>query len=194
VARAADPVTVLSGDCATALGTVAGLQRAGVSPGIVWFDAHGDMQAPETTASGYVAGMSLRLLAGYRPELIATPLGLWPVPERSIVLVGARDLDPPEEVYLASSQITTCAVPDLGEAVLPEGPLYVHVDMDVTDPAELPSLRYPAPDGPDLAAIASAVDLLRETGRVTAIGFACSWHPGNGAAVDAARVANSLLG
>src|ERR1700677_5073688 len=49
-------VTVLSGDCAASLGTMAGLQRAGLSPGIVWLDAHGDVQTPETTSSGYLAG------------------------------------------------------------------------------------------------------------------------------------------
>jgi arginase len=189
VADQAGPVTVLSGDCATALGTVAGLQRAGMSPAIIWLDAHGDVQTPETSSSGYLAGMSLRLLAGHRPELIATALGLRPVPEHGIVLAGARDLDPPEEAYLADSAITTCAVADLERTPLPEGPLYVHVDMDVTDPADLPGLRYPAPGGPDLAAVAAAVSLLRETGRVAAIGLACSWHPGGGAAAAAARVA-----
>ena len=56
-------MTVCPGDCATAIGTVAGLQRAGMSPGIVWLDGHGDVQTPETTSTGYLAGMSLRLLA-----------------------------------------------------------------------------------------------------------------------------------
>ena len=87
---------VLSGDCSTALGTMAGLQRAGIDAGIVWLDAHGDVQTLETTASGYLPGMSLRFLVGYRPELIAVQLGLRPVPEHRVVLVDARDLDPPE--------------------------------------------------------------------------------------------------
>lgn len=63
---------------------------------------------------------------------------------------------------------------DLERTTLPEGPLYVHGDLDVTDPADLPSLRYPPPGGPALAAVADAVSLLRETGRVAAIGLACS--------------------
>jgi arginase len=173
-------VTVLSGDCAVSLGTMAGLQRAGLSPGIVWLDAHGDVQTPETTSSGYLAGMPLRLLAGYRPELIAGVLGLKPVPEQRIVLAGARDLDPPEEAYLAASLITTCEVAALAGARLPGGPLYVHVDADVIDPADLPGVRFPAPGGPPLAAVADAIAMLRATGRVAAIGFACSWLPGDG--------------
>src|SRR5262249_43377981 len=64
---------VVSADCTTALGTVAGLQHAGREVGIVWFDAHGDVQTLETTASGYLGGLPLRLLVGYRPELLAPP-------------------------------------------------------------------------------------------------------------------------
>ena len=50
------------------LGTIAGLQRAGSDPGIVWLDAHGDVQTPETSTSGYLAGMALRLLPVTAPS------------------------------------------------------------------------------------------------------------------------------
>jgi len=175
-------VVVGSGDCTTALGTVAGLQRAGRSPGIIWLDAHGDVQTPETTSSGYLGGMPLRLLTGYRPELIAAALGLKPVPEHRMLLVGARDLDPPEETYLAQSSIRRCEVSELDPGALPEGPLYVHLDLDVADPAEVPGLRYPTPSGPSLGAVAAAMGLLIGTGQVAAIGLACTWHPGHDAA------------
>jgi arginase len=180
--RGARPVVVLAGDCLTALGTVTGLQRAGIDPGIVWLDAHGDVQTPETTESGYLPGMSLRLLVGYRPELIAAPLGLRPVPEGKVVLAGARDLDPPESAYLAGARIRRAEVADLRAAMLPDGPLYVHLDADVTDPADLPGLLFPAPGGPDRAAVTGALRMLVATGRVAAVGVACSWHPGRGAA------------
>jgi len=176
------PVVVASGDCLTALGTVAGLQAAGADPAVVWFDAHGDVQTPETTSSGYLAGMALRLLTGYRPELIAGRLGLRPVPEDRIVLVGARDLDPPEVTYLDQAPIRRRQVTDLSAAELPEGPLYVHVDLDVIDGAQLPSLRYPTPGGPDAGQVADALSLLFSTGRVAGVGIACSWFPGHGAA------------
>jgi arginase len=180
--RGSSLAVVASGDCATALGTVAGLQRGGRNPSIVWLDAHGDVQTPETSSSGYLAGMPLRLLTGYRRELIAAALGLKPVPEHRMLLVGARDLDPPEEAYLAQSSIRRCEVADLHPAVLPEGLLYVHVDMDVVDPADVPGLRYPTPNGPSLGTVAAAVSMLLGTGRVGAIGLACSWHPGDDAA------------
>jgi arginase len=173
---------VVSGDCTTALGTVAGLQRAGIDPGIVWFDAHGDVQTLETTASGYLGGLPLRLLVGYRPELIAAALGLRAVPEHRVVLVGARDLDPPEVAYLAGALIGRAEVASLDAAALPGGPLYVHLDVDVIDPADMPGLRYPAPGGPRSADVARALDVLLATGRVAAIGIACTWRPGHGAA------------
>ncbi|HUY50256.1 MAG TPA: arginase family protein [Streptosporangiaceae bacterium] len=179
--RGVRPV-VVSGDCTTALGTMAGLQRAGLAAGIVWLDAHGDVQTLETTASGYLGGLPLRLLVGYRPELIAARLGLRPVPERQVLLAGARDLDPPEASYLASAGIRRSEVASLSAAGLPDGPLYVHLDLDVADPAEVPGLRYPAPGGAALAQVAGALRMLLGTGRVAAVGIACTWHPGQGAA------------
>jgi arginase len=192
-AAGACPV-VLSGDCTTALGTVAGLQAGHPDVGVVWFDAHGDVQTPETTASGYLGGMPLRLLTGYRPELIADRLGLRPVPESAIVLAGARDLDPPEVSYLAGAQLSRSEVAGLTAASVPELPLYVHVDLDVLDPAEVPGLRFPAPAGPSAGELAAALRLLTGTGRVVAIGLACTWQPGSGAPASLAPVLRAALG
>jgi arginase len=178
--RGGRPV-VVSGDCTTALGTMSGLQQAGIEAGIVWFDAHGDVQTLETTTSGYLGGLPLRLLVGYRPELIAARLGLHAVPERQVTLVGARDLDPPEVSYLAGAQIRRCEVDELDAAGLPGGPLYVHLDLDVIDPAQLPGLQLPVPGGPSPAQVAGALDMLLGTGRVAAIGVACTWYPGHSA-------------
>jgi arginase len=147
-ARAGGRPVVLSGDCTTSLGTMAGLQRAGVDAGIVWFDAHGDVQTLETTSSGYLGGIPLRVLAGYRPELIAGRLGLRSVPEAQIALVDARDLDPPEADYLAGAQIRQLPVDGLDAADLPGGPLYLRVDLDVIHSAAPPGLLFPAPGGP----------------------------------------------
>jgi arginase len=179
--RGGRPV-VVSGDCMTALGTMSGLQRAGVQAGIVWFDAHGDVQTLETTTSGYLGGLPLRLLMGYRPELIAARLGLRAVPEHQVALVDARDLDPPEVSYLAGAQVRRSEVGELDAAGLPGGPLYVHLDLDVIDSGQLPGLRFPAPGGPSPAQVTGALSALLGTGRVAAIGVACTWYPGHSAA------------
>jgi arginase len=188
------PVTVVSGDCTTSLGTMAGLRRAGVDAAVVWFDAHGDVQSLETTASGYIGGMPLRILTGYRPELIARRLGLVPVPEERIVLVDARDLDPPEADYLATARIRRSSVEALDAAALPPGPLLVHVDLDVVDAGELSGLRYPVAGGPSLDAVVAAVRRVRDTGRVAGVDIACTWHPGHDDVDNArARLVSSLI-
>lgn len=177
VSKAASPV-VISGDCTTALGTVAGLQRRGVDPAIVWFDAHGDVQTLETTTSGYIGGMPLRVLVGYRPELIADRLGLRALDESRAVLVDARDLDPAEAEYLAESGIRRYR---LDELELPDGPLVVHVDLDVVDKGDLPGLLFPVAGGPSMAAVLAKVMEIIATGSVVAVDLACTWRPGNGA-------------
>jgi arginase len=192
VGEGSTPV-VLSGDCTTSLGVVAGLQRGGVEPAVVWFDAHGDVQTMETTTSGYLGGMPLRILAGYRPELIATSLGLRPVRERDILLVDARDLDPPEVSYLERSEIRRCQVAEVSAETVPDGPLYLHLDADVVDPADLDGLLFPAAGGPSLAAVVDALGRVLDTGRVAAFTVACTWHPGRGAAARVRPGISELL-
>lgn len=171
---------VASGDCTTSLATVAGLQRAGTDPAIVWFDAHGDVQTLETTASGYLGGMPLRILVGYRPELISEALGLRPIAESRIALVDARDLDPPEVEFLAASAIRRCDVDQLAGDAIPDGPIYLHVDLDVVTPDDLPGLLFPAAGGPALEAVIAAIRRVVATGRVAATGLGCTWSAGHG--------------
>src|SRR5690349_19009557 len=141
--RSAWTVDVVSGDCLIAAGVVAGVQRAGIDAAVVWLDAHGDVQTVETTASGYPGGMSLRILAGYRPPGYAAPAGLRPVAEERLALVGARDLDPPEVEYLASAAVRRLDVEALDADAVPPGPLVLHVDLDVVDPSDLPGMGFP---------------------------------------------------
>ena len=80
-------------------------------------------------------------------------------------------------------------VTELDRPGLPEGQLYLHVDLDVIDSAVVPGLRYPAPGGPGSAEVADALRRVLGTDRVAAVGLACTWHPGHDAA---ARVAPYL--
>jgi arginase len=156
---------------------LAGLQRAGIEAGVVWFDAHGDVQTMETSTSGYLGGMPVRVMVGYRPELVADAIGLHPIPEERVTLVDARDLDPPEVQYLAGSGIRRSTVEDLAESSLPPGPLLLHIDLDVVDPTDLPGLRFPVPGGPSAASVVAAVRRVLRTGRVVALDIAGTWDP-----------------
>ena len=168
------PVLVLSSDCTTSLGVLAGLQRAGHDPAVVWLDAHANFHTEATTSSGYLGGMPLALAVGVGTLTLPRLLRLRPV--RSAVLVDARDTDPPEAVLLAASPVGRRSLLELG--ALPDGPLYLHVDLDVCDPVDVPDLLYPAPGGPPLTAVLDALRTVIATGRVVAIGLALTWQHG----------------
>ncbi|MDA3647819.1 arginase family protein [Saccharopolyspora indica] len=183
--------SVISGDCTVSLAVLAGLQRAEVQPSIVWFDAHGDVQRPETTESGYPGGMPLRMAVGDHPELLAGAIGLRPLPESRVLLVGARDLDRAEVEYLESSEIARSEVERAAEE-LPDGPLLLHIDLDVIDAAELSDLRFPVTGGPSAAAVLDAARRILATGRVRALDIACTWYP-EGPMANRTRIVEELL-
>lgn len=165
--------TVVSGDCLTSEAVLAGLQRAGVDAAVVWFDAHGDIHTVESSTSGYIGGMPLRQILGADAGLLADPLGLRPLPEDRAVLVDARDLDPAEAEFLASSRVRHCPVDDVA---LPDGPLLLHIDVDVIDKDDLPGLKFPVGGGPSYDAVVASVRRILATGRVAALDVACPWH------------------
>jgi arginase len=128
---------VLAVNCFTSLGTVAGVGR---EVGVVWFDAHGDFNTPDTTPTGFFDGMGLAMLLGDGwTELRRTVEGLRPVPAGHALLVGARDLDLAEEDRVAATPLRRADAQTL-EGALEElsrevDAVYVHVDLDVIDPS-----------------------------------------------------------
>jgi arginase family enzyme len=107
---------VLSGNCNTAVGTLSGLTPA--RRATFWFDAHGDCNTPETTASGFLDGMGLAMAAGLCwHELTALVPGYEPVAPSATFLLGARDLDRAEAAVLERSAIATIPVQRIPEAL-----------------------------------------------------------------------------
>jgi arginase len=192
VAAGRTPV-VASGDCTTALGAVAGVQRAGVDPMLIWIDGHGDLQTEETSASGYLGGMPLRQLVGGADRTVADHVGLRTLSEEDVLLVDARDLDPAEVEFLSGSAIRRCAVEDVGDTVPAGRPLHLHLDVDVTDPGDLPDLLFPTPHGPGLDAVAATVRGLLATGSVVAVTLGCTWRPGSAAAGHVHELAAEMV-
>jgi len=133
---------VLAGNCLAAVGVIAGL---GEGTGVIWIDAHGDFNTPQTTMNGFLDGMTLATATGRCwVELARSIDGFAPVPEKAVVMLGVRDLDPGEEAALAKSPIvrlTADAAPNEIEKVLHAlGPtmqrFYIHLDLDALDPTE----------------------------------------------------------
>lgn len=162
------PVSI-AGDCCAAIGVVAGLQRAGLRPRILWLDAHGDFNTPETSPSGYLAGMALAMLAGRGDQALPERLRIRPIAEKDVVLCDARDLDPGERAALAASEVRRVTVDQLDAVDFGSGPLYVHFDCDILDPAEAPAMQFPTPGGPALAALQAALRRVAERANIVAV-------------------------
>jgi arginase len=184
---------VLAGDDTAAIGVVAGLQAAagaGTPLGIVWLDAHGDFNTPETSYSGILAGMPLAILAGLAGPLWREAAGLAsPVATDRLLLAGTRELDEKEAELLRSTDVRVVPVADMrkstaftdavnwlaGRSAL----LYLHVDLDVLDPRFIPSASTPAADGLSIDELTQAMRAVLETGKVAAA-TVTSLNPGAG--------------
>jgi arginase len=137
------------------MGAVEGLAARHGNVAVLWLDAHGDLNTPETSPSGNEWGMPLRMLLD-RGTLDAADVVLW----------GARNLDPPEEEFIAAARIgdDPDALLERAEAV------YVALDLDVVDPDEL-AVFMPEPGGLSLGVVEQLFTRVRDSGRLVGAGF-----------------------
>jgi len=142
------PVSI-AGDCCAVIPVIAGLQRAGLSPRLLWLDAHGDFNTPATTPSGFIGGMPLAMLVGRGEQDLLRALSMSPVPERDVLLCDARDLDPGEREAVEGSEVRHLrSLAAILEEDLEGRPLHVHLDVDVMSVEDAPAVLYPVPGGP----------------------------------------------
>lgn len=162
-----DPVLTVGGDCGIALEPIARAARRTPSLAVVWMDAHPDLNTPASSASGAFAGMVLRAVLGDGEPALALPQGTV-APGRTIV-VGARSYDDAELDAVSELGIVTLSVDALRDpealaaAVRASGAeaLYIHVDVDVLDPAELAGNAHPEPFGLTVLELTAAIRRLR---------------------------------
>jgi arginase len=170
------PVSIV-GDCCATIGFMAGIQRVGLDPTLLWFDAHGDFNTWKTTPSGFLGGMPLAMLVGRGEQRMPRAVGLRSVPEGQVILTDARDLDPGEQRLVESSKLMHLPkITDLLDQPLPNGPLYIHFDVDVVNPDELPAVSYPAPGGPSVEDIKRVFNHLIGRGSIVGISMS-TWNP-----------------
>ncbi|MFI8832807.1 arginase family protein [Streptomyces afghaniensis] len=165
---AGEPTVTIGGDCAVDLAPVeAALSAYGDRLTVVWFDAHGDLNTPQSSPSGAFHGMVLRALIGDGPE------GLRPARSLSadrVVLAGARSLDPGEQDLVKSRGIRHVGAEQLTEpgpllaAVRATGAeaVYLHIDLDVLDPTVFPAVGTPEPGGVGVEELVGAVRALTD--------------------------------
>jgi arginase len=186
---------VLSGNCLSSIGIVAGLGR---DVGIVWLDAHADFNTPESSLSGFADGMGLAVLTGTSwNALRETVPGYRIVPEENVVLVGIRDVDDGERGRLDGSPLQ---VVEPGGAVEPAletlrdriEDVYLHIDLDVLDPSEGHANEYAAPGGLTADAVEQVVSAT--TGRLAVRAAALTaYDPAADADGRIPPIANRLL-
>jgi arginase family enzyme len=132
---------LLASDCTIAMGTLPALAHARPDAWVLWIDAHGDFNSPDTTLSGFLGGMCLAGACG----VWETGLGIGPEPSQ-IIVCGARELDPDERNLL---EVNAVRLLEPGPAIelLKGRPVFIHLDLDVLDPSVLPGSSFPVPDG-----------------------------------------------
>ena len=194
-ARRADRAPLMvGGNCSHITGVIGGLQQAHGADariGLVWFDAHGDFNTPGTTLSGMLGGMPVAVAAGLAfPRWREGSLQLAPLPTDRIAMVDVRNLDPPEEQLIRSTDIRIAAAApgfpgeDLEEVVADLAGrcdlLYLHIDADVVDVSFVPNHRTPEPNGPDLDQVKAAIQTVMATGKVAAFAVVSVFPEGEG--------------
>lgn len=156
------PAITIGGDCGVELAAIGHVAADDVA--VVWFDAHPDVHSPESSVSGAFHGMVLRTLLGDGPAGLvpATPLAA-----SRVILAGVRSADPAEEAHLARHPLTTIepsavSPESLIAAVAATGArrVYLHIDVDVLDPAEITGVGFPEPFGVSAADLVATVRAL----------------------------------
>ena len=183
IARAGNIPLVLGGDHSLGIGTIAGLDRAGKRAGVIWIDAHGDINTPDTSPSGNVHGM---------PFAVALGLAGDPFPDalrgttdgKHGVLMAIRDIDVGEKTNIAKAGVTAITMADIdrmGMAAAMEkaiavaahaGGIHLSLDMDALDPDEAPGVGTPVRGGLTYREAQLAMEMLAASGKLRSIEIA----------------------
>ncbi len=187
------PIGLLS-DCNQLIGMLAGHQRVNgkynqARVGLVWMDAHGDFNTPETSLSGSADGMPVAVSTGLGLHHIRRAAGLDPpLAMRYVSMFGVRDLDPAEQYLIDKHRIHQVTVEDIktqSSKITKEierlasltDYIYVHIDLDVITMEDMPGHSTPVASGPTADELATVVEMIFRHPKVTGLGLAA--YPGD---------------
>lgn len=209
MAKGTIPITI-GGDHSLAIGSIAGAsnyyRKRNENWGLIWFDAHGDINTPESSGSGNVHGMPLAVSLGRGDERLTELLGYSPkvLPNRS-VLIGIRDVDPPERELIDQCGVTPFTIRDIdhlglgrvtdlamGACGSDSSGLHVSFDIDVIDPDVAPGVSTPARGGLNYRESHLALTLLAESQMVRSIDIV-ELNPANDIKNSTAKLAVELI-
>ena len=158
---------VLAGNCMATVGAFAGASHSGT--GLAWFDAHADLNTPETSTSGFLDGMAVAALLGWcHSDAFKHVRPRWTLAERNLLLVGGRSFDPAERQAIASGAVALLTPAEasagaartsrLGRYSESIRDVYVHLDLDVLDPEQCGAANsFSAPGGLSVDTVATVV-------------------------------------
>ena len=171
----------IGGDHSISIGTVGGVSH-GARTGVLWVDAHGDINTHVSSRSGNVHGMPLAALMGHgSAELVDLGRPGPKVREEDVVLVGIRDLDPPEKAFLNESDVTVYTMRAIDEQTMVRvahealdrlagvDHLHVSLDLDSLDPRIAPGVGTPVPGGLSYREAHLLMEILADSGRVASV-------------------------
>ena len=160
-------VFTVGGDCGVEVQPCSRANACFPGMALVWFDAHADLNTPSSSPSGHFHGMPVRTLLGEGPAGLQLPSPLTPA---QVIYVGTRDLDSPEQAYIDAHSM--CLLPPrpsstlasrLAAALRSFSTAYIHVDLDVIDPAEFPCTCCPTADGLSLQTLLECISTVKRT-------------------------------
>jgi arginase len=171
----------LGGDHSASIGTIGGVTHD--SPcGLIWVDAHGDFNTPETSASENIHGMALAILLGKGSrELVDVGRAGAKIAPENVILIGVRDLDPEEKKMLAQSGCTVYTMRDVDElgmhAILRKAlarlvnlpQIHLSLDMDAIDPQEAPGVGTPSHGGLTYREAQLIMETLCDSGKLRSV-------------------------
>jgi len=175
---------IIGGEDSVIMGIIEGFRRAlGPRIGLIYMDAHGDFNTPETTPSGLIGGMNVAITAGRGPKELVEMFGRSPLlPEENIVLYGTRELDAMEEKALAESKVRVYKREKIREVGVEKAVkkilhdleskcdrVYVHVDLDVLDETAMSAQSYPVGDGLSMLEFQKTLQGLVRSGRLCGV-------------------------
>ena len=181
----------LYNNCSSLMGMLGGLRHGSDTPqrvGLVWIDAHGDYNTPETTLSGMLGGMPVAIATGDALTRMREQARLdEPLDKSRLVMVGVRDLDKLEAQRVERDQIPQISTEDVRELsdhfhaqiqrlTDVSDVVYVHVDLDVLDPAEVSGHPLTVPNGPTGAELGEAIRVMFTYPKTRALGIASYPH------------------
>lgn len=176
---------ILGGDHSISIGTISGISKHYENLGVIWYDAHADLNTPETTITGSIYGMPLAVNLGYGYPKITQIGGYMPkVKKENIVFIGTRELDEGEERFIKENSLKVFTIEDVREfgieSVIKETLKYlqdrcdgIHLsfDLDSLDPKDAPGVRTPCENGLSYEESIKALDILRESKLITSAEF-----------------------